>query len=205
MVVAQSLNHSVEHSASYHKILEASIPLFADKGFDGVSMRDIARAVGIKAPALYNHFDDKQTLYLAVISHAFANKADNLIQTLSSIEEPEKKLEQFITQLTRMMAEDDSFRHLLQRELLDGDEQRLKILGSEVFAELFLTARNLFKQLYGNCCDPGLLAITAIGMIRQHFELQPLYQYLPGNQQKNIDPDCLSKHVMNVLLHGIRG
>ncbi len=194
-----------QHSASYLRILEKSIPLFARKGFDGVSMRDIARAVGIKAPALYNHFDDKQKLYLAVIAHTFANKTENLLQTLATIKEPEKRLEEFINQLTRMMAEDDCFRHLLQRELLDGDEQRLKILGAEVFAELFVTARSLFQELYPDCCDPGMLAITAIGMIRQHFELQPLYQYLPGTQQQTIDTESLSKHVLKVLLYGIRG
>lgn len=44
------------------RILETAITLFSMKGYSGVSMRDIAREVGISPPALYNHFDNKDAL-----------------------------------------------------------------------------------------------------------------------------------------------
>ncbi|MFT5452978.1 MAG: AcrR family transcriptional regulator, partial [Enterobacterales bacterium] len=45
-------------------ILKVATTLFANKGYDGVSMRNIADDVKISAPALYNHFKDKQSLYM---------------------------------------------------------------------------------------------------------------------------------------------
>lgn len=38
------------------RILDQALELFATRGYDAVSMGDIGRAVGIKAPSLYNHF-----------------------------------------------------------------------------------------------------------------------------------------------------
>ena len=38
------------------RILDAALSLFAENGFDGTSVEQIAQAVGIKAPSLYKHY-----------------------------------------------------------------------------------------------------------------------------------------------------
>jgi AcrR family transcriptional regulator len=48
------------------RILEAAVQLFSDRGYDSVSMRDIANLVGIKAPSIYNHFGSKQELLYTI-------------------------------------------------------------------------------------------------------------------------------------------
>jgi len=49
------------------RILAAAERLFARRGFAGTSVRDITDAVGIKPPALYNHFPNKEDLYTEVL------------------------------------------------------------------------------------------------------------------------------------------
>ena len=49
------------------RIMDAAEDLFATQGYDGTSLRQIADAVGIKEPGLYNHFSGKQALYEAVL------------------------------------------------------------------------------------------------------------------------------------------
>jgi len=49
------------------KIIYESLNLFSKKGFDAVSVRDIANAVGIKASSLYNHFKNKQDIIDTII------------------------------------------------------------------------------------------------------------------------------------------
>ncbi len=44
------------------RIFEVALDLFAQKGFDAVSMREIAEAVGIKKASLYSHFSGKEDL-----------------------------------------------------------------------------------------------------------------------------------------------
>ena len=49
-----------------NKILLISIKLFSQYGYNEVSMREIAVAVGIKASSIYNHFDSKQSILEAI-------------------------------------------------------------------------------------------------------------------------------------------
>lgn len=44
------------------EILDTAMELFAEKGFEGVSMRDIARSMGTAPGLVYHYFDSKQTL-----------------------------------------------------------------------------------------------------------------------------------------------
>ena len=54
------------------KILDKALELFAAKGYDSVSVGDIAKAVGIKAPSLYNHFPGKQAIFNAIVESTAA-------------------------------------------------------------------------------------------------------------------------------------
>ena len=49
------------------KNLDKALGLFAAKGYDSVSVGEIAQAVGIKAPSLYNHFPGKQAIFDAIV------------------------------------------------------------------------------------------------------------------------------------------
>ena len=44
-------------------VLIAALNLFAEKGFDGVSVRDIAEEVGIRQSSLYKHYESKQDIF----------------------------------------------------------------------------------------------------------------------------------------------
>lgn len=45
-----------------NKILEVALTLFAKKGFDGVSVREIAKEVGVRESALYKHYKNKEDI-----------------------------------------------------------------------------------------------------------------------------------------------
>lgn len=49
-------------------ILDAAEVLFAERGVDGVAVRDLARELGLTPSSLYNHFPGKQALYEAVLA-----------------------------------------------------------------------------------------------------------------------------------------
>ena len=44
-------------------ILHTALRLFSERGYDGVSMRDLAAEVGIKAASIYNHFTSKKYIF----------------------------------------------------------------------------------------------------------------------------------------------
>ena len=54
------------------KILDKALALFSSQGYDAVSVGEIAQAVGIKAPSLYNHFPSKQAIFDALVESVAA-------------------------------------------------------------------------------------------------------------------------------------
>jgi AcrR family transcriptional regulator len=51
-----------------HLIVEAAGRLFAEHGYDGTRLDDVAAAAGVTKPILYRHFEDKTALYLALLA-----------------------------------------------------------------------------------------------------------------------------------------
>ena len=51
------------------KIFEISIELFSKHGYDGVSIRQIAREVGIKESSIYNHYKSKEAIMDAILDY----------------------------------------------------------------------------------------------------------------------------------------
>ena len=49
------------------RIIDKALELFSERGYDAVSVGEIAAAVGIKAPSLYNHFPSKQAIFDAIV------------------------------------------------------------------------------------------------------------------------------------------
>ena len=179
-------------------ILNNSVALFARHGYEGVSMRDIAKAVDISAAALYHHYPDKQNLYIATMEYAFADSATTIHSALDNNDTPHQKLERFVKNFTTQISSDPNFRALLHRELLDGNSERLKLLAVNVFLEPFNEIKKLAQEMKLGC-DPHLLAVSIAGLILFHYETEPIRRYLPGSSKKHSDVDVITQHVINLL------
>lgn len=65
------------------RIMDVAEDLFARHGYEGTSLRQIAKGANIKEPGLYNHFSGKQGLYEAVLFRALNPMAEALNEQLS--------------------------------------------------------------------------------------------------------------------------
>ncbi len=186
------------------EILGLSVQLFATTGFDGVSMRDIAAAVGVTPAALYHHFSDKEQLYLNAVGHAFEEKVGPLKSLLDGRGKPWDRLETFVVTFTRTLSKEKDFRRLMQWVLLDSDERRLQSLVDCVFRDLFTALRNLAGEL-ATSHDAHLLAVSTIGLVIYPFETQSVRRFLPGYQRQHEDPEVIARHVIDLLRNGLGG
>lgn len=67
------------------RILDTAITLFAERGFEACTMRDIAAAVGIKAPAIYNHYSSKEDVLAAAMEHIMGRFFWSLLGPLEEV------------------------------------------------------------------------------------------------------------------------
>jgi len=56
-----------EKPSTKQRILAEALTLFSEKGYEPVTVAEIAKAVGVKAPALYKHYKSKQGIFNAIV------------------------------------------------------------------------------------------------------------------------------------------
>ncbi len=61
-----------ESKPTKERIFDVALELFSEKGFDAVSVREIAREVGIRESSIYNHYKNKEAIMDTIIDHFVA-------------------------------------------------------------------------------------------------------------------------------------
>jgi AcrR family transcriptional regulator len=193
-----------QHPKTKKDILEKAIPLFAKSGFSGVSMRQIAKEIGMNAASLYHHFPDKQTLYVAAVRQAFSSREFILSEILTLDIPVHEKLHMFIKRICDFMQEDPDFSSLIHREILDGDgdETRLQLLAGHVFQKFFSNVIRMAKELAPDN-DSHLLAISIFGLVAYHYQTLPIRIFLPGGKAEHNNSEVVANHVTSLLLQGL--
>jgi AcrR family transcriptional regulator len=101
------------------RVLQVALALFADRGYRGTSLRDIARRIGIKAPSLLHHFPSKQQLYLAVLDRIFNSMEDSAHMIMASPGGPRDQMRKAIADSIDFIARDPDAMRLLWKEFAD--------------------------------------------------------------------------------------
>jgi TetR/AcrR family transcriptional regulator len=102
------------------RVLVAALALFAERGYRGTSLRDIARRIGIKAPSLLHHFPSKQQLYLAVLDSIFEGMEEAANRVLMGRGSRQHRMRAAIAGSIDFIARHPDWVRLLWKEI--GDE-----------------------------------------------------------------------------------
>jgi len=115
-------------SARREAILDAAIRLFADRGFRGVTTRELAAEVGVTEPVLYQHFPSKRDLYTAIIEHKMTQSGARHCD-LKSLCAEDCSDHEYFSRLARLIIawheDDPTFIRLLLQSGLEGHELRV--------------------------------------------------------------------------------
>lgn len=79
--------------ASRAKILNAAQKLFARRGFEAISIRDLAQAVGMTTASLYYHFPSKEEIFVAVHGRSLEAVQREVIDAIAGLKNPWDRLE----------------------------------------------------------------------------------------------------------------
>ncbi|HEV8542229.1 MAG TPA: TetR/AcrR family transcriptional regulator [Verrucomicrobiae bacterium] len=114
-------------------IINAALPLFAEKGFGKTTTRDLAEAAGISEPLLYKHFPSKEALYREIQDFS-CRETDPITSKLRSLPPSGSALVHLVYFLTRLLVQEKPgdaiswemrFRLMIHSFLEDGSYARL--------------------------------------------------------------------------------
>jgi len=155
-------------SQTKQKILKVATTLFSQLGYKGASVRKIAKEVGIRESALYNHFKNKEEIFLEVARGIFTSPfsiSDEEIKELASRGKP--FLQKFTMQykmLTFDKSNENMFR-LLMIELMQNKELREQFMHEFHDKNIKLLSEGFFIMMQNNLIksnDPMMIAYEFI-------------------------------------------
>lgn len=187
-------------------ILEAAEKLFAEKGYDGVSMRSVAENAAVSKASIFHHFGSKEELYTAVLKRASFEFKDLISELDSESGDLRSRLVIFAEKHLACICEKPMLSRLLLREALDPGSEESYVTAAGILGESFvqlvdiLSGEKKNKQLKPEA-DPSLLAYLLIASNVFFFQSQIFMRHL-----KEFDFSCKQKNytesVVNFLLDG---
>ena len=165
------------------RILDSAEELFAERGYAGTSLRDVATAAGIRIPSLYNHFESKEAIYGAVLERdlrpVLRALSDYAVPGRGGGETPRKLVETVM----RVMVAHPRLPSLIQHETLTGGEHLTPALRSWL-VPLFTRGDELVEVGPGGSRwdrdELSLLVLAMYHVIVGYFTIAPLYKLLDG-------------------------
>ncbi len=187
-----------KNSSKKELIIKEAAGLFKTKGFSAASMRELAEAVGVEAPSLYNHIGGKSELLQAIcfkIANAFTLYLDAAENNSGNFAD---RLEQIIRFHIRMMLDQYDEVHVANHEW--------KHL-TEPYLSNFLMLRRSYEKRLISIVEGGIAAnefkpvnpYVAVLTILSAVRALEFWQ----QQKKNISSQILEDDMVTLLLQGI--
>ena len=181
-------------------ILDEALHCFAERGYEGTSLNDIAAGVGIRRPSLLHHFASKEVLYGDVFERLLSEWLERLDTAIASPQAGWAKAELVLRAGFDLFADTPDYVRIMRREALDG--------GIHLGIDLSATLRPLFDKAcyyFDEQMDQGTfrrhdsrhLLITGYGAILTYFSDAPFIDGLLDEEA--LTPNNIRDHCEHVV------
>ncbi len=189
------------------RILEAARRLFAEQGFDAVSMNAIADAAEVSKANIFHHFKNKDELYLATLKAACVSSCAQIERFDQSAGGFEQRLARYAAEHLQNILDNAQVTRLIQRDLLENGPQRGRQFAEQVFGQTFARLVEILRvgQRRGELrqdVDPALVALMVIGSNLTFFQAREVFRHFPDVTFAE-SPETYSRMAVDIVLHGM--
>lgn len=138
-----------------HKLLAAAQHLFSLRGYDGVTIKELAQLAGVNQALISYHFGDKKGLYRSCLERIGKRRlayAERVLRSPSSLEDVRLCLRLFVEEMIESYLEDPSSLLLVHREC---DNQTIH--SEDIFREVFIAVFEKLKEFLDSARSAGCL------------------------------------------------
>jgi len=189
------------------KIINCATKLFAQFGYEGTIMDDLAEQCGVNKASIYYHHKDKATLYDHVLTALFTPIAESMTAAVAAESDPVMMLEQHIKTFASANVEQPYFTAIVMRELATGgrtmpEQARAQMQRIPTLLRGILAAgieQNKFKS-----ADPLVLHFMIVGAINLFVASIPLRDSISASNGKKSmrgsDIDAAAEQVYQTII-----
>jgi AcrR family transcriptional regulator len=176
------------------RILDAAEALFAEHGYAGTALRDVATEVGLRTPSLYNHFSSKESLYAAVLERGIRPVFEVLSEVVEARDGADQNVRQGVERAMALVAQHPNVPRLIQHETLSGGRRLTPMLQAWI-QPVFELSQEMVEASsaatrWGRDQVP-LLALAMYHVFTGYFTIVPLYRDL--NDQDLLTEEALAR------------
>ena len=172
------MRDDLELSAKQQEIIDAALELLDEKGYNELSLRDIAQKLGVKAPAIYWHFKNKAVLVDYMAEHILNKKMGNFV--------PRKSEESWQDWLIHHIA-------LFRKAMLSYPDGGRVVAGARPFPDGTLV--KFLEDSFASLCSAGMDIRTARNIILTAIRFT--FGCLIDEQADEHNWETLPEHPMN--------
>lgn len=179
------------------EIIRTAAKLFKEKGYSAVTMRDIAKVMGIKAASLYNHIKSKQDILTTIII-SLAEEFTSGMKVISTLQTNSlEKLKQIVALHVRITTQNTDGMASLNNDWMHLEEQ----------LDYYLTLRSNYEDDFRNIIKKGidnnemLNSNPEVMLFSILSTLRSLYIWIP--KKEDLNPEEMASDLSNVLINGI--
>jgi AcrR family transcriptional regulator len=185
------------------KIFMVAAHLFAQKGYNGVSMREISNESGVTKPTIYYYFGSKQGIYAQLLRHGFEQVIDNFNDILSLNVSFKEKLERVLKNDLQLCIEHPEFIKFFMTLSMQVERNPIIDKLNNERAKI----EDLFVRLLSDAAQSGeinseLNPEIAVNIISGTFSY---YVWQQLNKKEKLVTDQLAETIVDHIFRGLNG
>ena len=191
-------------------ILNHAATVFAEKGYEGASMRDLSRLTGMSLAGLYYYFDSKDKLLYHIQKHTFMTIVGRLRERLAKSSNPEERIRIFVLNHVEYAVENQKAMKVLSHEddvLKDGYGAELAAIKREYYQICFQLVDELTKADRADQIKDGVTAVRGVSTRTAVMGLFGMMNWLYTWYKPPVDPTArvIARQMSDIFLQGVRG
>ena len=194
----------------FAEILDVATEVFADKGYEGASMRDLSRRSDMSLAGLYYYFDSKERLLYLIQKHTFTTIVERLRERLTGCQDPEERIRIFVhNHVDYAIAKPKAMKVLAHEDdVLKGDDgTELAAIKREYYKICVGLVEDLARAKGRPRADSSATGKSNIAARSAAMGLFGMINWTYTWHKPRVDPGAavMAQQISDIFLHGVKG